>query len=357
MSSFERPSLSDLVTRIRADFKSRLEINGSITRRSMVEVVSIVWAGGVHLVHGHLVWLSKQLFADLSERAFLLRDASQYGMSPTPAEFASGVTVATGLASTPIPEDTILVSETGEQFRVTDAAIIDMGGEAELSVEALIAGADSNVDAGGALTFESPIENVNAETEVNEDGITGGVDEEDIEEFRARYLGRLREPPQGGNDHDYEAWATAVSEVTRAWVYRHEDGLGTVTVRFVMDDREDPIPLAEDVEAVQAALDAERPTTAEVTAAAPTALETDFDITLTPNTAEVQAAVQAELVDLFRREAEPGDGAERGIILLSQMLVAIGTAAGVEDFVLNSPSADVEPALGELPTVGDFTWS
>jgi uncharacterized phage protein gp47/JayE len=356
--AFERPTLSELIERITADYKSRLEIEGALVRRSMVEVMSMVWSGATHLLHGHLAWLAKQLFADLSERDFLIRDASQYDLAPTPATFASGTVVATGTPTTAIPEDTILVSQTtAARYRVTDATVIGGGGDVNVFVEAEIAGEDGNLAEGEVLVFESPIAGVDSEAEVDEDGIEGGADEEDTEDFRTRFLERLREPPQGGNDHDYIAWAKTVSGVTRAWVYPHESGLGTLTVRFVLDDREDPIPLAEDVEDVEAAIEAERPTTAEVTVEAPVALPVPFDITLTPNTAEVQSAVQAEIEDLFRREAEPGDEDGRGTILFSQMNVAIGIAAGVEDFTLNSPSADVVPAVGELATVDDFTWS
>src|SRR6185436_8140801 len=112
-------------------------------------------------------------------------------------------------------------------------------------------------------------------------GIKGGLDIENADGVRARFLLRPQEPPEGGSDQDYEAWALAVAGVTRAWVFPVEDGLGTVVVRFVLDDEEDIFPDAPTVAAVQAALDSERPITAEVTAEAPTPLEVDFTIEIT----------------------------------------------------------------------------
>lgn len=357
--SFERPTLAALVTRIRADFRSRLSIEGALLRRAMADVLAVVWAGAVHLLHGHLEWLAAQLFADTSEREHMLREAAMYGITPTPATFAAGTVTATGTDTSVIPAETILERDDGVTYRVTQEATI-VAGTASVSVEAVEAGAAGNLDAGETLTFESPIAGVDSSATVaadaDGDGIDGGIDEEGTEGTRNRLLLRLQEPPQGGAEQDYEAWALAVAGVTRAWVYPHEGGLGTVVVRFVMDEAADIFPDAAMVATVQGALDEERPITAEVTAAAPVQLAVDFSLTVTPNTSAVREAVEAELEDLLFREAEPGDGAGRGTILLSQIRTAIGVAEGVEDYTLTAPAADVEPAVGELAVMGAITW-
>ena len=64
-----------------------------------------------------------------------------------------------------------------------------------------------------------------------------------------------------------------------------------------------------------------------------------------------------ELVDLFARVAQPGDGVALGTVLLSQIDTAIGVAAGVTDFTLTVPSANIVPALGQLPTLGAITFT
>ena len=166
---------------------------------------------------------------------------------------------------------------------------------------------------------------------------------------------RLREPPTGGSDQDYEAWALAVAGVTRAWIYRHESGLGTLSIRFVMDNETSIFPLAGDVTAVQTAIDAERPTTAEPTAIAPTDLATAFTIELTNDTAAIRTAVEAELDDLFYRDGEPGDGSGSGTILISAIRTAIGNTSD-GDYTLTVPAANVVPTLGQLATVGVITW-
>jgi uncharacterized phage protein gp47/JayE len=79
-------------------------------------------------------------------------------------------------------------------------------------------------------------------------------------------------------------------------------------------------------------------------------------IQLSPNTASVQAAVQAELEDLFRREAGVEDGAGSGTVLLSHIREAISRAEGETDHVLVSPAADVTLSAGEIATVGNLTF-
>lgn len=353
---FTRPELAELITRVGGDLRGRLEIAGPLLRRAMVDVLANVFAGAVHTLHGYLDWLAKQLFADTAEREQLLRKAALYGITPVAATFATGNVTATGTNGSVIPSGTILRLDAVTSYRVTTGQTI-ASGTATLPVTAVLAGAAANLPATAALTFESPIAGVNASAVVAAGDIDGGVDEEGTEEVRDRLLLRLQEPPQGGADQDYEAWALAVAGVTRAWVYPHEDGLGTVVVRFVLDN--DPVsifPDAGEVAAVQAALDEQRPITAEVTAEAPTELEVDFTIDLTPDNADTRAAVIAELTDLLLRVAEPGDGAGRGTVLLSAIRTAVGIAEGVTDYTVTVPSANVVPAVGELPVVGDFTW-
>lgn len=351
---FARPTLAELIARVRSDLRGRLEVDGPLVRRAMVDVLGSVWAGAVHTLYGFGDWASKQLFGYSADREYLIPKAEMYGVTATPATFATGTANTTGTDGSAIPVDTILRLDGDTSYRVTTGQVI-AGGVAALPITAVLAGSVANVPDGTTLTFESPIAGVNSTATVDGD-IEDGVDEEGTEELRDRFLLRLREPPEGGADQDYEAWALAVPGVTRAWVYPNELGLGTVVVRFVMDGEVDIFPGVGAVADVQAALEEERPITAEVTAVAPTPLEVDFTIELTPNNADAQAAVEAELEDMFRRVAAPGDGAGRGTILLSKIHTAIGIAAGVEDYELTVPAANVVPAIGELAVLGAVTW-
>jgi uncharacterized phage protein gp47/JayE len=54
-------------------------------------------------------------------------------------------------------------------------------------------------------------------------------------DYLARLLNRLRRPPAGGNDNDYEQWALKITNVTKAYCYPLAQGLGTVDLLILAD--------------------------------------------------------------------------------------------------------------------------
>lgn len=407
--AFERPTLTDIVDRVQQDFVSRLQLSGAVLRRSLVNVFVRVIAGAAHMMHGHLDFVSRQTFADTAEGEYLSRIGSLFGVSLVPAAFATGTVVAWGTDGTTAPAGRKLVRSDGAEY-TTDADIdvdtlagwapftdyllddlvtkdshiflctvagesgntgpttteleipdgtvtwrwIAAGTAAGLgSVTASVAAAAGNGDIGTELAFESPVAGINATSLVcSPAGLSEGADVEGAEAYRARVISRMRSAPQGGSAADYVAWAKEVPGVTRAWVYPQELGAGTVTVRFVRDDDSSLIPDGAEVDTVQDYVDERRPVTAVVTVVAPAAAPVAFTVHLVPDTAATRAAVEAEIADLFRREAEPGV-----VLPLSHIRTAIGTADGVVDYTLTTPSADVSPTTGQLPTLGTITWS
>ena len=345
--AFQRPTLSELSARISADFVSRLELTGAVLRRAFVRVLSVVIAGATHMLHGHLDFLSRQLFADQAEDAYLVRHAGVFGITKTSPDYAGGTADIAGTNGSTVPAGTILVRSDGAKYEV-DADETIASGVGEIAVTAVDAGADGTLLVGVVLSFESPVAGVDSTATVNA-STQDGVDQEDTEGLRTRFLERLREPPHGGNDADYKAWAKEVPGVTRVWVTRLQFGPGTVAVRFVRDNDVSVIPDAGEVTAVQEHLDAVRPSHATVTAIAPTAYPVNFTIDVTPDTSAVRAAVTAELTDLLLREGEPGV-----TIPLASFRTAVGIAAGVTNYTLTDPVCS--PTTNQLPVVGSFTW-
>jgi len=84
---------------------------------------------------------------------------------------------------------------------------------------------------------------------------------------------------------------------------------------------------------------------------APVPLVQNFTIAASPNTPEVKAAIEAELQELYRREAVPG-----GTMLLSHQREAISSAAGETDHVMTVPAANQAHSAGQFPTLGVITW-
>jgi uncharacterized phage protein gp47/JayE len=357
--AFVRPLLPVLVERIQQDLVSRLGLEAPILRVAFARILAKVVAGAAHMLHGHLEFLSKQIFPDKAERDYLIRWGALFGLSLTPAEYATGNAACTGTNGKIIPAGAIVRRADGAEYTVDDEVTI-AGGTATVALTAVVAGEDGNCDAGAELSFESPIDGVGSTVTVDADEIGGGTDEETIEAFRTRVLERMQSAPHGGNAADYVAWAKEVPGVTRAWCFPNENGPGTVVVRFVRDNDAPGsiIPSSGEVAAVLAHivgtapwyLDRLAPVTAVVSVAAPTPRQLDFDLTLEPNTEATRAAVTASLEALLLRIARPG-----GTIPLSQIQIAVGTSDGVSDFTINSPSADVVHAVSEMAVMGEVT--
>ena len=347
---FSRPSLQEIVERVKQDIENRLETAGATLRVSFISVLSRVIAGAVHLLHGHIQFFSKQIFVDQAEVEYLERQASIWGLTRNQATFAEGDVTVTGTSGTLIPAGTIFARSDGLEYESTDNTTI-VSGTATVHVIGSEAGADYNTESGVVLTFQTPISGANPEATVTAGEILGGDDAESDEDLRERLLARIQEPPAGGNAADYERWALEVAGVTRAWVEPSIEGEGTVGVYFVKDDEDPIIPTAADVTAVSAYIVSVRPVTALPIIIAPTADPIDFTIELDPDTTDVRVAVTGELFDLIQRDSSPG-----GLIYLSRMNEAISIAAGESDHTLFAPTANFQSASGYIATLGTVTW-
>lgn len=348
---FNRPTLADLVGRVRDDIDTRMPGADSRLRRSVLDVLARIHAAATSGLYAFLDWIWRQVFPDTAEAAQLNRWAAIWGVTRKTATAASGAVQLTGDNGVLVPADTALLRSDGVEYRTALAATID-GGIAVVQVAAVDAGGTGNAEPGQHLTFASPVAGVGAIATVSADGLAGGSAEEGDDALRARLLDRIRRPPHGGNQSDYERWALEHAEVTRAWVYPQLLGPGTVSIYFVMDGRGDPIPGPADVASVQAYIDGLRPVTAAVSVFAPIPEPLDLTIQAVPPSDAVKAAIAAEIADLLYREAEPG-----GTILISHIREAISVAAGETDHVVDSPIGNVTAEPGKIHVPGVITWA
>jgi uncharacterized phage protein gp47/JayE len=247
----------------------------------------------------------------------------------------------------------------GVLFLTDSATVFGPGGTESVAVTAAVADAASNSPGFTVMELVSPVDGVESVGAVSlVTPIEGGADAETDPDLRARVLQRIRNIPQGGAEADYVAWALAVADVNRAWVYPEQLGPGTVVVRFtVTDSAGGPIPDAGQVTAVQEAIDERRPVTAAVTVVAPVAQAIDLTIAVEPDTAAVRAAVEAELAALFADEGEPG-----GTIKNSVLRATLSQAEGETSHVLSnvdgdaSGLSDVVVGANAIPVLGTVTW-
>ncbi|MDR2051149.1 MAG: baseplate J/gp47 family protein [Deltaproteobacteria bacterium] len=351
---WDRPTLKQLFERISGDFSGRLLDGGAPLPRSVIAVLSKVWAGACHHMHGMLAWLFQQVFVDTAESVYLERWSRIWGIFRKSASLAAGMVTFSGADGAVIPSGTILLHQATENRYATDSDGEIAAGTVNLAVTALEAGAAGNLPANAPLSLIAPIVGIVSSGAAGADGLTGGADEETDESLRDRFLARLRNPPRGGSKSDYEAWALEVPGVTRAWCYPLGLGIGTVSLAFVTDNApEGPIPSPEMVARVQAHIDPLRPASVkEWLAFAPESLPIVIRLSVTPDTDAVRAAVRAELADLITREGLPDT-----VLYRSHIDEAISLAPGEVDHTLFEPAGNIEVPGGYLPVLHEVIFT
>ncbi|SFJ67741.1 baseplate J/gp47 family protein [Methylobacterium brachiatum] len=270
-----------------------------------------------------------------------------------------------GPAGTVVPQGTQF-SQGGLLFQST--AAVTLGGTSvatSVGVRALTAGAVGNLEMDTALSLIVAISGVTASATVT--GITSyGVDQESIDSLRDRVLFRIRKPPMGGDADDYVAWAREVPGVTRAWAAPHEVALGTVTVRFMMDDLRASLggyPLQADCDAVAAHIATVRPVTvSDIYVVAPVPQPVNLAIgALTPDTPSTRAAALSSLRAMLNDRAAPAR-AVNGVLVPAQTIYrewqseAISAAEGVDHFTLAASDA-VMANGGRMATLGSVAFT
>jgi uncharacterized phage protein gp47/JayE len=352
---FKRPTLTEIDERIRNDIAGRMQIGpntpqtASLLRRSVVRVLSRVYAGACHALYGFLAWLATQRFVHSMEAEFLDAEGLTYDLPRKPAETASGTALATGLAGSVIPAGAVCKRDDGAEYAVTADATIGADGTAQVTLQAVVAGSAGNAAAGIALSWTSPIAGLQNGLTVAD--IRGGTDSESDEDYRERILDRKREPPHGGNAHDYEQWALQVPGITRAWCMPLWMGYGTVGVMIARDNDVDIIPTEEQCREVWNYIEPLRPVTAEVYVFAPVKQPVDVTVKISPDSEVAREAVELELRDFIDREGGPS-----AVLRVSRISEAISAAVGEHHHYLLEPMNDVTVAANAIPVLGQLVF-
>jgi len=359
-TGFARPSFDALLAQSRADYASRIPDGDVMMRQGALPVFPAVDAAAQNALHAHLDWSARQGHPLFAEGDWLNGWAAVWGVTRKPATAAAGNMDMTGTTGAVIPVGAAVRRVDGTEYTVTAETTL-VAGVAVVPVQAAVTGVTGNALAAVQLSLTSPIIGVNSRASVTVDALTGGADSETDIAFRARVLERIQSPPHGGNATDYVTWAMTVPGVTRVWIEPAGQGLGTVVVRFMMDDTyANGIPIGDpgpnytgDLLAVFDALDPVRPVTADLIIVAPAPVVLDVTITgLDPDTATIRAEIEAELADMIRRRAAPGV-----TIRLSWIWEAVSIASGEDSHEITAPVVDVIHATGEIAVLGTVTYA
>jgi uncharacterized phage protein gp47/JayE len=357
------PTLRDVRSLVRDAVWASLPGSDANVPNSVLRVMSDNQGALCHLTLQYVDWLSLQLLPDTAETEWLDRHGNIWLVNADGSKGRKLATLSSGTAQfqgiidgTVIPAYTQLQSGVGMpvgtdspnqvvSFETLQDITTSGGALVEGNIRALDPGSFGNLPDGSGLTINPPIPGVSSTATAY--SLTGGTDDETDAQLRARILQRIQNPPMGGSVADYVAWALAVPGVTRAWA-APEQGIGTMTVRFLMDDlraSDDGWPTPADVQTVADYIDKMRPVTVkDCYVLAPIKQFIDITIAnLVPNTAEVQAEIEQSLDDMLFKMAAPGQ-----TIYAAWVSYAIMNAPSVQSFNLVTNTDYVMPNLGSM---------
>jgi uncharacterized phage protein gp47/JayE len=355
-------TLRDRRAQVRDDLSTHLPGSDATVPNSVLRAVAESQASLTHDNDLHLDWVARMMMPDTAEGEF----ADRWGNIWLPdgrkaASYATGAITVTGSIGAAVPTGAELtatiVDADGQRSSISFeivAGVTLSSTSAAVAVLALDAGVAGNLEEGAQLSFVTVPSGIDGVAVIAAPGFSGGADVETDAALIERYIARIQEPPHGGAVHDYVAWTLDIPGVTRAWAAQ-EMGVGTITVRFILDDVRAPtgIPLAGDLAIVLAHLDALRPVTVgQLYVLAPIAQPLNLTITdLANDRPEVRTNIGLELAEMLRARARPG-----GIIYASWIVEAIAAATG-EDHHDATVSNVVPTSAGHIITPGTLTFT
>ena len=357
------PTLRDVRSLVRDAVNASLPGADASVPNSVLRVMSDNQGALCHLTLQYVDWLSLQLLPDTAETEWLDRHGQIWLVNSDGSKGRKLASLATGTAEfqgtidgTVIPANTQLQSGVGMPagsdspnqvvtFETLEDITTSAGSLVSGNIRALDPGSFGNLPDGSGLVLNPPINGVSSTAFAYD--LTGGTDDETDDQLRARILQRIQNPPMGGSQADYVAWALAVPGVTRAWA-APEQGTGTITVRFLMDDLradDDGWPTPADVQTVHDYINLKRPVTVkDCYVLAP--IKEFIDITianLVPDTDEAKAEIEASLQEMLFKMAAPGQ-----TIYAAWVSYAIMNAPSVQSFNLVTTADYVMPSLGHM---------
>lgn len=341
---YERPSLVTLQNRIASD----LSLMPDILRGPLTKSLAAV----AHGEHGHLDWIQRQGSPLTCELEMLYQWASLYDVPRLIAMPAEGNVKVTGNPGTDLLIDTLARGQNGFDYRVVMGVTINNDGTASAHVRCEDAGENTNMLAGQTLTLIDPVAGIDDALTVDENGLTGGANEEDLDVWRLRVTDEWQTAVQvgarGGRDDDYRYWAkSAHPSVTTALVYKHKLGIGTVIVMPICNPLADRLPTLSILQTVEDYIRSKAPVGGDdlyIVAPAIQPVTVQIELLNASDTQSNRNAIIASLSVLINSKT-----AESDFILLSEIDDAISSVT--RQYIRHEPNDTVTAGYGCVMTL------
>jgi uncharacterized phage protein gp47/JayE len=271
----------------------------------------------------------------------------------------------TGVVCTVTGDKTLTYTVSGSPADATGTVLLGFT-SVSIPVQSTDFGVDKNQVFDTVLTLTSPIVDVDDSASVDFGALGGGADQEVDSNLRTRLLDAIQNPISHFNVAEITAVAKSIAGVTRVFVEEVTPLVGQVTIYFMRDNDDDPIPDSSEVATVKAVIvDQIMPSNTvetDVIVAAPVENSTDFTFSaISPNTVTMKTAIENSLNQFFAERTDVGvnivEEAYNAAIFNTVDLI---TGAELESFTLDTPSADITIDTGppaEIGTLGNVTFS
>lgn len=347
MTNYVRPSYADLQVRIETDLAAMPAVlRGPLSR---------AWARACHGQHGFLEWIDKQCSPLTCELERLYDWAALYGVDRLSATQATGNVLATGTIGTQLLANTVLRGQNGLDYTVF-AAVTLVAGSTPVAVRCNTAGSAGNLIAGQTLSLVDPVPGVSGTLTVDGSGLTGGAEQETLEDWRARVADEWRvmvtRGGRSGKAEDYRFWAkSAHPSVSGALIQTHTLGMGTVIVRPICNGLENRLPTPAVLDAVSAYLSGIAPATADWRVTSPLLHPISIMIDLLPDVDSLanRTAITAALNALVLAESS-----ETALLAMAEIDASI--ASVTNQYTRLAPLADTSVAPGEIFVLNPVVW-
>ena len=367
---WQTPTLREVRGLVRDAIRASLPGADASVPNSVLRVLSDAQGALAHLTLQYLDWLALQLMVDTAETEWLDRHGdiwlvnSDGSTGRKAANLAQGIIAVSGTPGTVVPQATRFAAADNIQYETLEQISIGTEEQTPVPARALDPGAIGNRLEG------SPVGVVQTNSGISDASIvvmTGGTDEENDDDLRIRVLLRIRNPPMGGDAMDYVQWTLAVPGVTRAWSAPLEQGIGTVTVRFMCDvlrAEQDGFPQSQDIDRVTAYLDIVRPVAIkDYFVVSPVPEPIDFQIdNLDPDDAATRQGIVDSVEAMLREKAAPAHASPiTGQTMPAQTIYAAWVSAAIMDapnvvsFYLVMDDHPM-PHAGALAVLGTITY-
>lgn len=298
-------------------------------------------------------WVDRQCFPQTAVGEFLDKHAQLRGLTRRAATAAQGVirfsTDTAAATDLVIPAGTVCLTAGGVRFETTREAVLEAGETtADVPAQAAEPGAAGNAAAGTVRAMAVAPVGISGCT--NPEGFSGGTDEEEDEALRARVLETYQRMPNGANAAFYQQGAMSFPQVAAASVISRPRGVGSVDVII---STAAGVPDQSLLTEVEDYFEARREIAVDVQVKAP-------EVESVAVTARVRPADSRDAEEVCQAVEEAVQSWFDGRLLGQDVLRArlgeiIFSVDGVENYILDTPAADVTVDSDTLPQLTSVT--